>query len=122
MGKRILLVEDEKILSDLLRSKLVQEGYSVEFADNGEEGWNMLEKNKPDLLLLDIVMPKKTGFEILADMQKDENLKHVPVIVVSNSGQPVEIKRLQELGVSDWLVKTEFDPQEVISKIKKQIG
>lgn len=122
MAKKILLIEDEKILSDLLRRRLAQEGYDVEIADNGEDGWEALKKNKPDLILLDIVMPKKDGFEILADINKDEELKRVPVIVISNSGQPLEIKRLQELGVKDWLIKTQFDPQEVIGKVKKQLG
>ena len=77
---------------------------------------------KPDLVLLDIIMPKMGGFEVMEEMQKDSGLKKIPVIVVSNSGQPVEIDKARELGARDWLIKTEFDPEEVIDKVVKQIG
>lgn len=122
MGKRILLIEDEEILIDLLKKKLSQQGYEVFIAKNGEDGLEkMREMNpKPDLILLDIIMPKMGGFEVMEEMQKDEKLKKIPVIVISNSGQPVELDRAKELGARDWLIKTEFDPQEVIEKVKRQ--
>lgn len=82
----------------------------------------MMRAEKPDLILLDIVMPKKNGFEVLEEMQKDEALRGTAVIIISNSGQPVELDRAKELGASDWLIKTEFDPQEVIEKVKKQFS
>jgi len=72
--------------------------------------------------LLDIIMPKMGGFEVMEEMGKDKNLKDIPVIVISNSGQPVEIDKAQKLGAKDWLIKTEFDPQEVVDKVVKQIG
>ena len=81
-----------------------------------------MKKAKPDLILLDIIMPRKGGFEVMEGMQGDENLKGIPIIVISNSGQPVEIDRAKELGAKDWLIKTEFDPREVLEKVKKQIG
>lgn len=120
--KKIIIVEDEEILRNLLQKKLTAEGYSVEAAENGEEGLMKIRANKPDLILLDIIMPKMGGFEMLEEMQKDESIKGIPVVVVSNSGQPVEIDRAQKLGAKDWLVKTEFDPQEVIDKVVAQIG
>jgi DNA-binding response OmpR family regulator len=120
--KKIIIVEDEEILRNLLQKKLSAEGYSVETAENGEEGLIKIRENRPDLILLDIVMPKMGGFEMLEEMQKDESIVGIPVIVVSNSGQPVEIDRAQKLGAGDWLVKTEFDPQEVIDKVIAQIG
>jgi len=122
MGKKILIVEDEEILTSLLGKKLTNEGYEVSIAKDGEEGLKVIQEIKPDLILLDIVMPKMGGFEVMAEMAKDEKLKKIPVIVISNSGQPVEIDRAQELGAKDWLVKAEFDPQEVIDKVVKQIG
>ena len=67
-------------------------------------------------------MPKMGGFEVMEKMQKNKDLKKIPVIVISNSGQPVEIDRAQKMGAEDWLIKTQFDPKEVIEKIKKQIG
>ena len=122
MAKKILLIEDEEIMVDLLQKKLIMEGYEVEVARDGEEGLKMIRKITPDLILLDIIMPKKGGLEVLEEIGKDKDLKRIPVIVISNSGQPVEIDRAQKLGAKDWLIKTEFDPQEVLEKVKRQIG
>jgi len=118
MPKKILLVEDEEILINILNKKLVKEGYDVSTARNGQEGLDMMRKEKPDLILLDVVMPKMGGFEVMEEMNKDEKLKKISVIIVSNSGQPVELDRAKRLGAKDWLIKTDFDPQEVIEKVK----
>jgi len=120
--KKILIIEDEEIILDLLERKLTQEGYEAFVARNGEEGLEKMRMVKPDLILLDIVMPKMGGFEVMEEMQKDSQLREIPIIVVSNSGQPVEIDRAQGLGAKDWLIKTTFDPREVVEKVKKQIG
>ena len=120
--KKILLIEDEEIIIDLLQRKLTKEGYEVLIAKDGEEGLKEMKKARLDLVLLDIVMPKMGGFEVMEEMQKDEELKIIPIIVISNSGQPVELDRAQKLGAKDWLIKTEFDPQEVVDKVKKQLG
>jgi len=122
MAKKILVLEDEKIMLDLLEKKLSVEGYEVETAGDGEEGLEKMRKNNPDIVILDIIMPRKGGFEVMEEMQKDEKLKNIPVIIVSNSGQPIEIDKAKGLGAKDWLVKTEFDPREVIDKVVKQIG
>lgn len=121
MAKKIMLIEDEEILSGLLRRKLEENGYEVVVAFDGEEGIEIMKKQRPDLVLLDIVMPKMGGFEVMEEMNKtpELNLKNLPVIIVSNSGQPVEIGRAQELGIRDYLIKTQFDPQEVVDKVKK---
>lgn len=95
-------------------------GFSI--ARNGEEGLRIMREVGPDLILLDIIMPKMGGFEVMEEMAKDDKLKKIPVIVISNSGQPVELDRAQKMGAKDWLIKTEFDPQEVINKVIKQIG
>ena len=122
MAKKILLVEDEEIMIGLLQRKLTQEGYEISVARDGEEGLKTMKEIKPDLILLDIIMPKMGGLEVMEEMAKDEGIKDIPVIVISNSGQPVELDRAQKLGAKDWLIKTEFDPQEVIDKVVKQIG
>jgi CheY-like chemotaxis protein len=122
MAKKILLIEDEEIMINLLQRKLTQAGYEVSVAKNGEEGLKVMREVKPEIILLDIIMPKMGGFEVMEEMQKDKKLAKIPVIVISNSGQPVELDRAQKLGARDWLIKTEFDPQEVIDKVKKQIG
>lgn len=117
-------MEDEETLSSLLAKKLREIGYDVTIAPNGVEGLELLKKIKPDLLLLDIVMPGKDGFEVIEEMNASEefSLKRIPVIIVSNSGQPVEIDRAIALGVRDYLIKVKFDPQEVIDKVEKQFA
>lgn len=124
MPKKILIIEDDKTLSDLLGKKLKDAGFEVTFTFNGVEGLDSLRANKPDLILLDIMMPEKSGMEVMEDMNKDPetSLTKIPVIVISNSGQPVEIKRVLELGAKDYLIKAEFNPQEVVEKVIKQIG
>ena len=122
MAKKILLIEDEEIMIDLLQRKLAGEGYEVSVARDGDEGLKAMREIRPDLILLDIIMPKMGGFEVMEEMNKDSELKQISVIVISNSGQPVELDRAQKLGAKDWLIKTEFDPQEVIEKVIKQIG
>ena len=119
--KKILIIEDEEVLSNLLQKKLNQEGYQVDITGNGQKGLEKIRKDKPDLILLDIVMPKMGGFEVMEELNKDKELKDIPIIVISNSGQPVELDRIKELGARDWLIKTNFDPQEVIDKVKKQL-
>jgi len=122
MAKKILLIEDEKIMINLLEKKLTQEGYDVRVAVNGEEGLKAMREEKPDIVLLDIIMPKLGGFEVMEEMGKDPVLKEIPIVIISNSGQPVELDKAKELGAKDWLIKTEFDPQEVVEKVEKQIG
>jgi DNA-binding response OmpR family regulator len=120
--KRILLIEDENLIADLLRRKLADEGYYVFVSGDGESGLEEIRAQKPDLVLLDIVLPRLNGFEVLRSMRKDETIRRIPVIIISNSGQQTEIEEAKHLGVADWLVKTEFDPGEVVRKVKKQIG
>ncbi len=122
MAKKILIVEDEKVLLDLLEKRIKKEGYDVAIAHDGEEGMEKIREYGPDLILLDIVMPKKDGMQVMEELAADPELKKIPVIIISNSGQPVEIERIKKLGARDWLVKTEFDPKEVIDRVVAQIG
>lgn len=122
MAKKIVLMEDEELIISLLQKKLVKEGYNVVVARDGQEGLELVKKEKPDLVLLDIIMPKKGGFEVMEEISNDKLLKSTPIIIISNSGQPVELGRAKKLGVRDWVIKVEFDPEEVVEKVKKQIG
>jgi len=122
MDHKILIIEDEDVLGRLLNNKLLEQGYEVVWAKDGQEGYEQIESFAPDLILLDIILPKMNGFEVLEKMRLNDNLKRIPVIVISNSGQPVEIERAQKMGVKDWLVKTEFDPEEVVDKVTRQLS
>jgi len=122
MSKKILIIEDEEIILDILQKKLLKEGYDVLAARNGEEGIKIMREQNPHLVLLDIVMPKMNGFEVLKTASEDPKLKQIPIIIISNSGQPVELDMAKRLGAKDCLVKIEFDPQEVLEKVVNQIG
>jgi len=119
--KKIIIIEDEAVLLELLKEKLIQDGYQVITAMDGQEGLDKIKEETPDLILLDIVMPKKGGFEVMEELNQDDKLKNIPVIIISNSGQPVELSRIKKLGAVDWLIKTDFNPQEVASKIEKYL-
>lgn len=120
--KKVLLLEDEKTLGEILSAKLREEGYDTSWELDGSAGLKKMQEIKPDLVLLDIVMPKKDGYEVLEEMSKDKELKKIPVVVISNSGQPVEIERILKLGAKDYIVKAQFSPEEVLEKIKKYIS
>lgn len=115
-------MEDEQLIGDLLQRKLREEGYYAFVARDGESGLKQIREEKPDIVLLDIVLPRLNGFEVLSEIRKDETLRQIPVIIISNSGQPTEIEKAKEAGVRDWLIKTEFDPQEVLEKVQRHIG
>lgn len=116
-SKTILIAEDDDTLRNVLAEKIAHSGYTVLTAENGEVALQIMSNTIPDLLLLDIVMPKKNGMEVLRAMHSDSRLKGVPVIIVSNSGQPVEIDEAKKLGARDFLVKAVFDPPEVLEKV-----
>lgn len=120
-GKKILIIEDEQILGDILLNKFNSEGYATFWELDGEAGLNKMREVMPDLVLLDLVMPKKDGYEVLEEMSKDAELKKIPTIIISNSGQPVELKRILELGAKDYIVKAQFSPDEVLEKVRKYV-
>src|SRR3990167_9811406 len=119
---KVAIIEDEEVLLNVLENKLKKEGFDVVTALDGEIGIKVIRESLPDIILLDIIMPKVNGFEVLAQLNQDHVLAKIPVIIISNSGQPVEIDKALSLGAKDYLVKAEFDPQEVIEKIKKQLS
>jgi len=117
---KILIIEDEEELADVLETKIKKQGYKVFVMNDGEEGYNKIISWKPDLILLDIVMPKMDGYEVLEKMQEDKI--EIPVIIISNSGQPVEIEKTKKLGAVDHLIKTQFEPDEVIEKVNNYLN
>ncbi|MHB8710574.1 MAG: response regulator [Minisyncoccota bacterium] len=116
---QIFIVEDDTTLRNVLLEKLSKNGYTVEGAEDGEVALQKLRGGlKPDLMLLDILMPKKNGMEVMEEMSVDPVLKSIPIMIISNSGQPVEIERAKKLGAKDFLIKAAFDPGEVLEKIQ----
>src|SRR3990167_10299418 len=118
MSKKILIIEDDVFLGDVLIEKFKTEGFDSVLSRDGAEGLQKIRDLKPDLVLLDIILPSMNGYEILEAKQKDQSIVKIPVIIISNSGQPVEINRALELGVKDYFVKAQFDPEEVLVKVR----
>lgn len=114
----ILIVEDEDFLVKALEDNLSSEGYGVEVAKNGEEAIEKIKKNKPDLILLDILMPKSDGFYVLDKVDSNPEWKLIPVIVLSNLGEDMIIKRALEMGADDYFIKSQHPIQEVVEKVK----
>ncbi len=119
---KILLVEDDAILVEMYQAKFELEGHEVHVATNGEECLRLLEQYHPELILLDILMPKLNGFHVLKEIKKQPDLRQIPVILLTNLGQ-AEVDMNQELakalGVNDYLIKSHHTPDEVVSKAVK---
>jgi len=118
MFKKILLIEDDKFLRELMNKKLLTMGYDVVSAEDGESGLTMIKESKPDVVLLDLILPGINGFEVLERAKKDPETAGVPVVILSNLGQSEDIEKGLKLGAKDFLVKAHFTPQEIINKLK----
>jgi DNA-binding response OmpR family regulator len=120
--QKILLAEDDKFLSTAMGEKLTREGFTVLRASNGLEAVALAKAEHPDLVLLDIIMPQKTGFEVLSELRLDPTTRDIPVIVLSNLGQEVDIKKARDLGAIDYLVKSDVEMRVVVAKIKEALA
>lgn len=118
MAKKILLVEDDPFLIDIYTMKFEQSGYTVEVASDGEEGLQKAQSGDPAIILLDIVLPKMEGLELLKQLKNGAKTKDVPVVILSNLGGQEQLERAQELGAYDYLVKSQYTPSEVVAHIK----
>ncbi len=116
--KKIVIVEDEEILLELLKNKLEGAGFSVDVARDGLIGFDLIKRVHPDLVLLDMMLPGLTGFGVLEKMKEAGLLPATPVLIISNSGQPVETERAVALGVRDYMIKVNFDPNEVLMRVQ----
>jgi DNA-binding response OmpR family regulator len=120
--KKILFVEDEAALQEAFGDVLKQAGYKVISALDGEIGCRLAKVEKPDLIMLDLMLPKMHGFEVLQALKKDSTTKDIPVIVLTNLEKMEDIDKAVELGASGYLVKMQYNLEEVIDKVKKIIG
>ncbi len=116
MAQKILIIEDDKFLRELISQKLKKEGYEIVEAVDGEEGVKSVEKEKPDLVLLDLILPGIDGFEVLARLSQE--FSDLPVVILSNLGAKDDIDRGLKMGAKDYLIKAHFTPTEIIDKVK----
>jgi two-component system, OmpR family, phosphate regulon response regulator PhoB len=122
INAKILIVEDDTLFQSMYSTRLGEEGYQVSVAGNGEEALRELEAGAPDLVLLDLMLPRLNGHEVLTRMRADERFKEIPVIILTNRGDPEEVKRGMNEGATDYLIKTTTHPRDVFWKIRQAIA
>lgn len=120
-GKKVLVVEDDAMLSSMYRMKLEDSGYTALVANEGNQGLELAKKEKPDLILLDIMMPMMDGFAVLAEIKADASLKDAPVIIMTNLGTNEDIEKGKKMGAVDYVVKADHTPAQIVEKIKKYL-
>ncbi|MBI2641827.1 response regulator, partial [Candidatus Roizmanbacteria bacterium] len=114
---KILIIDDDVFFQKFYLEKLSEKGFQVEVASDGDQGLAKMKLSKPDLILLDIIMPKKDGFEFLQAMRQDPLFKQIPVIVFSTLGQPTDVDKAKSLGAVDYVNKGFFDFENLVAKI-----
>lgn len=119
--KKILLVEDDSFLAEMYTAKFDQNGFETVLADNGENALKILNEQNVDLVLLDVVMPRMDGWEVLKTIRGKESLKSLPVVLLTNLGQRNDIEKGRKLGADGYLVKAHFTPSEVVEKAKEYL-
>ncbi len=120
--KSVLVVEDDTFLAQLLTNRLSRAGLAVTRAADGEEALSDLKNAKPDLILLDIILPKKSGFEVMEEIQKDPMLKRASIVIISNLGQDEDMARGRQLGAIEYYVKAQTSIDELVGKVQQILG
>lgn len=116
---KVLLIEDDPLLIDIYTTKLKQSGFEVEVVEQGDKAVAFVQETRPDVILLDIVLPHVDGWEILEQLQRQETTKNVPVAVLSNLGQKEEIEKGLRMGAAKYLIKAHYTPSEVVEEVKQ---
>lgn len=119
--KKILLIEDEKILADMYKDKFSKAGYDVVTASDSREGLKLARKENPDLIVLDILLPRENGIAFLEWLKKEPEISSIPVIVFSNYDDPVTRKQAEQLDVKEYLIKANYTPKKIVEKIKSYL-
>lgn len=115
---KVLLVEDDEMLHGMYTQKFKNQGYEVVSAYNGADGLKLAETEHPDVILLDVIMPKMDGFVALKKIRKGNTTAKIPVILLTNLGQEEDVRKGRELGADDYFIKANHTPQEVVDKVK----
>ncbi|MGD8744245.1 MAG: response regulator [Candidatus Woesebacteria bacterium] len=119
--KKLLLIEDDVMLVNMYKAKFVNEGYEIESATDGKNGLALVPQVNPDLVILDLMLPRLSGIEVLEELKKDEKLKNIPVVVLTNLSEEKETQKALELGADGYLVKADLTPSQLVEKIKEYI-
>lgn len=117
--KKVLIAEDDHFLAKIYKIKFAKEGINADIATDGNEALEKIREQKPDLVLLDLVMPGKDGFEVLEELQSDKTLKKIPIIVLSNLGQEEDIAKGKSFGIVDYFIKSDISIHDIVKKVKE---
>ena len=118
---KVLIVEDEEALRKVLQEKMEHAGFEAFAAKDGDEGWEMAKSKNPDIILLDLILPKRSGFDILSLLKQDAELKDIPVIVLSNLAEDENLKKALAMGAEDYFVKAQHPINEIVEKVKDRL-
>ena len=121
MKNKILIIEDDKFLLKLYTNKLKSNGFEVSGSLTGEEGMNKISAEKPDLIILDLILPRKSGFEVLSELKINPKTKNIPVIILTNLGQKSDVKKGLEMGAITYLAKTEFSVNKLPEIVRENL-
>jgi len=119
--KKVLIIDDKLAVVELVKATLEGEEYQIIDASDGREALEKIGKEKPDLVLLDIIMPKMDGFEVLSELKKDSRTKEIPIIVLTAKGQKLDKDKGRRLGAEDYIIKP-FSPSHLLRKIEEVLG
>lgn len=119
---KLLIIEDDAVLRKSLGEYLSSEGFEVIYAEDGEIGSQLAVSEKPDLILLDIVLPKKDGYQVLQEAKENQETKHIPIVLLTNLGSIADVEKALEMGATTYLVKADYKLEEVTEKIKEILG
>ncbi len=117
--KKILIIEDDNILQKALQEFLIGDNFDVSGALDGEEGLKMASDKNPDLILLDIILPKKDGYEVLKELKANENTKKIPVVLLTNLGSINDVEKALEMGATTYLIKADYKLEEISKKVSE---
>ena len=118
---KVLIVEDEEALRKVLQEKMQSSGFETFVAKDGDEGWDLAQSKNPDIILLDLVLPKHSGFDVLASLKQDPVLKDIPVFILSNLAEDESLKKALQMGAEDYFVKAQHPINEIIDKVKGRL-
>jgi len=116
---KVLIIEDEKILAEMYKDKFEEAGYQVDSVFSSEQALDYLKKEKPDLILLDILLPRENGIHLLKRLKEIEGISEIPVVAFSNYDEPKTKKEALDLGAKAYLIKTQYTPKELLEEVKK---
>jgi DNA-binding response OmpR family regulator len=117
MKKVIALIEDDDVLSGVMKDELEEHGFTVFHAKDGEEGIKIVREKKPDMVLLDIIMPKKGGEEVFQELKADSSTKDIPIIVLTVSTQEASMKEILDAGAVDYIIKSQYAVENIVKKV-----